>query len=336
MKPKQSTISVKVPQPKHERPRKKEPDLLEEYNGRAIENIVLENQQLKNTREKMAGTIKRLNDEKIEVIRILREQLEKQLLMNEEIAEPILREFYVHPKDSSFQDNLDNLIMITKALRWIYTCYQPNHEELTEKAKRYKSQLETLKEEYQKMSKQAPKREIGAKSVRIVANKKMLDALSAEEKKNIFMTQFSKEELKELFYELMQKKKEQRQQQQEEHVQKKIEDPQAKYLLLLEQKGYKTAPSEKKRYDTYVYAKGKKVPLCYIDYEIEDSTDFDSIMEETNDIFLLFDSKKNLNKGNTNFTSWLLKANGRRNEVAFSFTTLDKLKVSGLDELDTL
>lgn len=109
-----------------------------------------------------------------------------------------------------------------------------------------------------------------------------------------------------------------------------------KYLMLLDKKGYDYELSSEPQYDVMIRNKSGKVPLLYIDYLIDQAEVFDNIMKETNEIYILFDSKENMKKGNAKFASWLLRSKEKRKIVRFSFTTVDELKVSGLDELNGL
>lgn len=110
------------------------------------------------------------------------------------------------------------------------------------------------------------------------------------------------------------------------------------YVQMLKKKRYDIKPTENKAFDLYVRGRGTDewIPLRYVMAELDSVEEVEQMMENTDKIHLLFHNKEFLNKGNMTFTKWLLKAKTRRHKVKFSYTTLDQLKTSGLDELDAL
>ena len=109
------------------------------------------------------------------------------------------------------------------------------------------------------------------------------------------------------------------------------------YISLLKEKGYEVEISENKDHDWMIAKEtGEKIPLMYIYYDIEKPDEFDTLMKDTDKIYFVFDSKKRMFKGNTKFTSWLLKQKERKTNVQFSFTTMDQLKTNGLNTLDKM
>ncbi|QST02994.1 hypothetical protein IMZ31_20825 (plasmid) [Pontibacillus sp. ALD_SL1] len=341
--------SEKPAQPKQEKPKDMS---LEYYKGKSVEDIVFENRQLRRVRDQMSEQILGLNDEVKEVRSILQEKIRKCVLLHTEVTEPIVCQFEVHPDDSDYQENFENIEKLAGAIRWIESCFMPSENDYVAEIQKLKRALEETDQALRELKKNPRdvKAPASQKGTRVVAHKKMLHSLSPQELKDIFLSQFSRDEILDLFKTLKEQKlKEQAQNgapasqpaaqnsDSEKAFQQKVEQPKAKYWMLLEEKGYKPTPADQKNIDAYVWSGDQKVPLSYIDYDIADYTDFDKIMGKTDQIYLLFDSKQHKDKGNTNFTSWLLKkAKERKKHISFSFTTLDDLKVSGLDDLDTL
>ena len=108
------------------------------------------------------------------------------------------------------------------------------------------------------------------------------------------------------------------------------------YLSLLEKKEkVEVEKDPRSKIDAWVCKNDEKVPLCYINYEIDDSKMFESIMGNKNKVYFIFDNKKHYNKGNTKFITWLYKA-GKTNQIEFSFTMEDQLRVSGLNDLERI
>lgn len=89
------------------------------------------------------------------------------------------------------------------------------------------------------------------------------------------------------------------------------------------------------RFDAWIMKEKEKIPLCYIDYEVEDGAVFEKMMEHTKKVYFVFDTRQHYNKGNMKFTTWLFKS-GRSDHIEFSFTTEDDLKQRGLSALDKL
>lgn len=109
------------------------------------------------------------------------------------------------------------------------------------------------------------------------------------------------------------------------------------YVSILKEKGYEVEPAPNHQYDLMVAKDtNEKAPLMYIYYDIEKAEEFDSLMKDTNKMYFVFDSKKRMFKGNTKFTSWLLKQKERKFDIQFSFTTVEQLKASGLNVLDKI
>lgn len=109
------------------------------------------------------------------------------------------------------------------------------------------------------------------------------------------------------------------------------------YVRLLKEKGYAVEPASSHQYDWMVANNTEeKIPLMYIYYDIEKADEFDNLMKDTDKMYFVFDSKKRMFKGNTKFTSWLLKQKERKFDIQFSFTTVDQLKTVGLSALDKM
>ena len=103
-------------------------------------------------------------------------------------------------------------------------------------------------------------------------------------------------------------------------------------VSLLKEKGCEIHPSSNPKHSYLVEVGDKKVPLSYFDYTLLDSKVFDDIMKDTNEIYLVFDNKENWNKGNTQWTRWLLFSQRKKN-IKFAMTTIDDIRQKGLTKI---
>jgi hypothetical protein len=113
---------------------------------------------------------------------------------------------------------------------------------------------------------------------------------------------------------------------------KTIEQP--AFVTELKQKGYAVEDPNDPSHDIMIEYENTKTPLCYINYGLDENA-INQIMQNTDSIMFLFDSKELYKVGNSKFTNWLLKT-GRRKEVKYSFTTFDELKETGLNKLKNI
>lgn len=101
---------------------------------------------------------------------------------------------------------------------------------------------------------------------------------------------------------------------------------------LLKEKGCAVHASDNPKHNYVVEIDNKKVPLRYFDYALMDNKVFEEIMEDTNEIYLVFDNKENYSKGNSQWTRWLLFSS-RKPHIRFSMTTVDDLRQKGLNKI---
>lgn len=138
-------------------------------------------------------------------------------------------------------------------------------------------------------------------------------------------------EMEETEEELNQEETEEELQEEDEENDEEIVDLSEPYMIALQEKGYEPKPSMNEHHSCMITYKNEEYPLCYIKEEVKDSDIFDSIMENTKEVFFLFNNDKTSSKVNSQFTRWKLM--NRKNNIRFSFTTEDKLIHQGLNRL---
>jgi len=415
---------------------------IEEVAGRPIDEILLENLQMKNRNEQMKNQIKRLNNSIEKTNSYLHQLIQVELSLNPDIAVPIANEYGINLQDFSYQENLTNSEALAEGLRKIRYYYHPSVEEWVEvvenaksneayfktKHEQLKKELHQLQERNQMLEEAEEKRkhkerQILKGGVKIVVNDKKAKPVvasetmvtdtqgydhvqsikeevashSVEEKETPFVKSSQSKAVQEVqtflpsteeivenqktnlptdvptdvptteispvpaspmlkrddvaetqISEPLSSKENENEskpsptedtkvtyyQASEQDMLKELEKP--VYLTLLDKKGYEYETCNKPHFNVVIKREKEEVPLMYIDYTIQKREVFNQIMEKTNQIYLLFDTQHNKKYGNIKFTSWLLKSERNKRDVKFSFTTIDELKASGLDELSHL
>lgn len=107
------------------------------------------------------------------------------------------------------------------------------------------------------------------------------------------------------------------------------------YFSLLKEKGIEMFESKDPKFDQDIIHQGKKVPFRYIDFVIDSVQFFDDLMEDVDNICLLFSDQEAFRKGNSQFTKWIIRS-PRRKEIEFSLTSMEKLKTRGLETFNHL
>lgn len=385
---------------------------IEEVAGRPVEEILLENLQLRNRRNDMGFQIKSLNDKINKVNNILHQLLDVELTMNPEIAKPIAEEFDVNKYNEDRRGNLESVEIVAEALRKIRYYYHPSLQEWVEVVKKAEQKTDYYETRHEQMEKQLEQykqkieelqivketqsvKKIPSKGVRIVIGEKGKKQESLATKEEVKQNETKEEivmptvvvtekestekvasvepaletekhaeknpivERNEVIEEKPRKQTEKvtakvksspsyQESKKEEETKSEItyyepnqpnlmdEIQKPKYIMLLDRKGYEYKQSEQPQYDLMIQRRGEHVPLIYIDYNVTQAEIFDEMMKQTDNIYFLFDTRENMKTGNAKFASWLLRSKEKRKRVKFSFTTMDELKVSGLDELDSL
>lgn len=118
----------------------------------------------------------------------------------------------------------------------------------------------------------------------------------------------------------------------EEHM-REIAEP--TYLTLLKEKGIEMMDIDNPKFDKKILHQGKEAPLRYIDFVIDSIQFFDDLMENVDDVCLVFSDAECYRKGHSQFTKWIIRS-PRRKEIKFSITSMEKLQVSGLGSFNHL
>ena len=388
---------------------------IEEVAGRPVEEILLENLQLRNRRNDMGFQIKFLNDTINKVNNILNQLLDVELTLNPEIATPIAEEFEVNKYNEYKRGNLESVEIVAEALRKIRYYYHPSMQEWIDVVKKAEQKTEYYETRHEQMENQLEQshqkikeleqeivlqnqkesqsvKKIPSKGVRIVIGEKGKKAekpVKTKEEENVTQMVETVEKIEETkvvepneAVVVIEKQTEkpaehhsvakqptptEQVKKQTQSVMSKVksspsyaeinvkqettneityfepnqpnlmdEIQKPKFIMFLDRKGYEYKLSEQPQYDLMIQRKGEDVPLIYIDYNVTQAEIFDEMMKQTDNIYFLFDTRENMKTGNAKFASWLLRSKEKRKRVKFSFTTMDELKVSGLDELDSL
>ncbi|PGK51518.1 hypothetical protein CN918_27390 [Priestia megaterium] len=120
---------------------------IEEVAGRAVDDILLENMQLKNRNIQAGEQILSLNNQINSALETLVQLLDVELNLNPEIAIPIADEFYVNKKNETAHNQLNNIVSVSQALRKIRYYYHPSIEDWMETVEISKRHMKVAQEE---------------------------------------------------------------------------------------------------------------------------------------------------------------------------------------------
>ena len=120
---------------------------IEEVAGRAVDDILLENMQLRNRNLQAGEQILSIN-KKIDIaLETLIQLLEVELSLNPEIAVPIADEYQVNKRNESARDKITDIVSIAQALRKIRYYYHPSIDEWVEVVETSKQHMKIAQEE---------------------------------------------------------------------------------------------------------------------------------------------------------------------------------------------
>lgn len=250
-------------------------------------------------------------------------------------ASMIANEFSVNPEHSEHRKNIQDLRSVLEAylkithfaepekegFRKLFTMEKEKRETAEGKASSLEDENRKLKEEIQRIKSQ--KITVGSSSLIPVIQEN-------HEEMEFPMMEMEIPDPEFMRYEV---DKESLNEKSLEPELEKFEVEDSVFMSVLKEKGYKVYHSKNPHHDAVVEQKEEEIPLCYIDYPIENVEVFDQIMESTDKIYFLFDSNEHFDKGNGKFTRWLVFS-GRKQDIRYSLTKIDELKKKGM--LNTL
>lgn len=347
---------------------KKKYERIEDVAGRPIDEILLENLQLRNRRGDMNKHLQQLNDVIAHTKTILLQLIEVEIKRNPTVALAVADEYELRDNSNRSEIPVDVIAACLRKMQYYmshdvsdWTLLKEEMEIVKREAEKWQEENAQLREEVKKWQTQEKEmKHLSAKGVKLVVRKEEGSSIvpfqQTTKEGEVYQTKKdNQEDVKPTGSKMYHEKEESSFEEvskngeltvpetdehspsspKEEEMLEEISKP--TYQVLLDRKGYDYRPSKSPTFDIVIEKEtGDAVPLIYIDYCISQTEMFDAIMEKTNSIYFLFDSKETMKKGNMKFTSWLLKEKKKKRSIQFSFTTIDELKTRGLDELNSL
>lgn len=286
-----------------------------------------------------------LNDEKKEkkeALKIVHELIYKTCMVNYDMAKDVLNEFEVNPKNDQCIKNKKNLVDNLRALKKIeyydrsgplntkkffesekmkqkhYELVISDNDQLIKRLKRDKEelqrQIDALKDA---QLNEKRKRKVEGNGIRIDIKHKEKEKVAQEE-----VSVVENEEKKEPLVS-------------EASVPKEEKDLPI-FVDCLKKLDNVNIEFNAKQNTTYVIdGSGDKVPVFYIDFEIEDAKRVGELMEDVKKVYFVFKDRKMFNKANPKISTWIFNS-GRIDEIEFSYNVLDEIPKKGLENFLTM
>lgn len=283
------------------------------------------------------------------------------------ITHEIAKEFHVHLTDSSYRQNINDLPSLLKAYKkFIHfhdidkngyqKLYHAESEKLSALEKKHEQTIREKENEIEKLQKELESLRSSSILVSGVTFKQKTSDVSTktsrkENKRPQTLLQIedipeipqslNEDDQKEMFdfEELIPPMKQEvlRHETEKPRMNEKpskpkldrIEVEDSLFVNVLKQQGYTVIQSTNPHHDAVVDVNGEKIPLCYIDYPVDKTENFDKMLQSVEKIFFLFNTSDNRNIGDGKITRWAILS-GRNKNLKYSYTTLDELKNKGM------
>ena len=328
---------------------------ISEIDSDDIEHIKIQLARYKNRYVDLLSQNNKLREESGLIFNMLLPILERESQLNESFVKIVLKEMDIN------LNNLENPILVAKALRKVLYFGRNGENELLQKYNELKENHRSLEEQL-RVTVEAVK-EVEAKNLKIQKAKESIEKQKASQppsslrrvhsrgmtiksktsrivedevvelatnekaivKEDSNLTFGNSEEvvLKKDSYSAENEKQVKQSQNEEEHIK------------LLKKCGYKLNTEYNGEYDAEVESENGSVPLLYIDYDVKDTEPFEKALKESDNLYLLFSNKEHYKTANPKFTKWLFESE-RLDSIKFSFTVLENLEKTGLSRLDNI